>query len=190
RLAGAFCNIRMEYAPGTDFEVGNDLLLFDDLGRIGPSRTQELSRNQEETNPRTGPPAEKCVMVKYWIRGGLVPVGAKGPDGTAHPHAGTGFGMLQAVAWPLQGDGEQSTPGLRSRRAYHGAATHHVLELQQYAYDGARFRVLETRRFGYGDLLQGWSLSNPAMRNAIADGDDLLLRLSGNEIPNGVQPEG
>src|SRR5262245_8735996 len=66
RLAGAFCNIRMEYAPGTDFEVGNDLLLFDDLGRIGPSRTQELSRNQEETNPRTGPPAEKCVMVKYW----------------------------------------------------------------------------------------------------------------------------
>lgn len=34
-------------------------------------------------------------MVKYPMRGGLVPRGAR------HPHAGTGFGINQAFAWPI-----------------------------------------------------------------------------------------
>ena len=38
-------------------------------------------------------------MVKYPVRGGFIPLGAKLSDGTPHPHAGTGFGTSQAMAW-------------------------------------------------------------------------------------------
>ena len=181
RVAGMFCNIRMEHAPGTDFEVGNDLVLFDDPSRLSAAPALALSRNHEEINPRSEPP-ERSTMVKYWIRAGFVPFGAKrASDGAPHPHAGTGFGLCQAVSWPLYDREAEKTPGLRSRRSYREAASYQYLELQQYRYDGARCRVLSTTRVPYSELLEGWTLSNPAMGNAIADGDDLLLGLSGNE---------
>jgi hypothetical protein len=180
RLAGMFCNIRMEYAPGTDFEAGNDVVLFGDLARLGSARALPVSRNHREPNPNSRPPGEASVMVKYWIRGGFVPFGARRPDGSPHPHAGTGFGLCQAVSWPLDDRRSEQTPGLGSRRAFAGAESYQYLELQQYRYDGGEFRVLSTTRAAYGELLEGWVLSNPAMRNAIAAGDDLLLGISGN----------
>jgi hypothetical protein len=182
RLAGMFCNIRMEHAPGTDFEVGNDLVLFDDPAKLAAAPALPLSRNHEEVNPRSGPPPERSTMVKYWIRAGFVPLGARRASGGApHPHSGTGFGICQAVSWPLHDRDGEATPGLRTRRAYREAASYHYLELQQYRYDGVRFHVLSTTRLQYSELLAGWTLSNPSMGNAIPDGDDLLLGLSGNE---------
>ena len=94
----------MEYAPGTDFEVGTDMILLSDLSQLSAANALPVSRNHEEIKPNSGRPSENSVMVKYWIRGGFVPLGAKRQDGSSHPHAGTGFGFCWAISWPLYAD--------------------------------------------------------------------------------------
>jgi hypothetical protein len=161
--AAAFSNIRGK--RGHDFEIGADLIIFDDLGAISAQRAVVLTRNQAEPNPQAG--GAPALMVKYPIRGGFVPFGAKRPDGSPHPHAGTGFGTSQVEAWPAEAD-----------RPFKNTQVFAYMELQQYSYDGRVFRVDSTERIFYDELLSGWSLYNPGIANAIPDGDDLLQPLS------------
>lgn len=163
--AGLFCNIRAGFH---DFEAGNDLVLFGDTSNISADHAQMLNRNHKESHPRTGQPS---IMVKYPCRGGFVPLGAKREDGSAHPHAGTGFSVTQVLAWPLGGSG-----------AYRGSEHYEYLELQQYSYDGKAFRMLNTQRIQEDELLSGWVLSNPPIRNAIPDGNDLLMGMAGGKV--------
>jgi hypothetical protein len=163
RRGAAFCNIRGK--RGHDFEVGADVVVFDELGRIGAQDAVVLTRNTPEPNPNAaGTPA---LMVKFPVRGGFVPYGAKRLDGSPHPHAGTGFGTSQVEAWPAAAD-----------RPFKGAEAFEYMELQQYGYDGRTFRVDATERVPYHELLPGWTLYNPGISNAIPDGDDLLQPLS------------
>ncbi|MBT5872120.1 MAG: hypothetical protein HOH43_01775, partial [Candidatus Latescibacteria bacterium] len=98
-LAAAFCNIRRGDAPGADFEIGMDVVLFDDLNKVTADRAVPISRNHEAPNPRTSPPNAPSVMMKYPCAGGFVPLGARRPDGSPHPHAGTGFALINVVAY-------------------------------------------------------------------------------------------
>ena len=80
-------------------------------------------------------------MVKYPVAGGFVPAGAKRADGSPHPHAGTGFGLSTAQAWPQHDRDLGHNADRIGRRAYPGAQAHEYLELQQLSYDGSRFRA-------------------------------------------------
>ena len=51
RTAAVFCNIRRVNNPGVDFEVGTDVVLFDDLSNFKPLSIIPVSRNHEEPNP-------------------------------------------------------------------------------------------------------------------------------------------
>ena len=160
-----FCNIRGK--RGHDFEVGNDVILFDGV-EAGILETVPAVRNEVQDNPHTGKPSE---IVKYPTRGGFVPLGAKLSDGSPHPHAGTGFGVSLAMAWPMGGP-----------RAIEGPDRYLYLEVQQYRYEGQSFRVEATEAVPLGDLVSGWTITNGGLGNAVADGEALLLGMVGCQL--------
>src|SRR5438094_167995 len=55
-----FVNIRGN--RGHDFEIGTDAILFDNLSTIRAERALPVSRNHEETNPRSNPPGKPSIM--------------------------------------------------------------------------------------------------------------------------------
>ena len=69
-----------------DFVDGGDLILFDDLDSIGSGEVIPLTRNARL-------PGDSTIVIRGFPVGGFVPFGAKQEDGSAHPHAGTGFGL-------------------------------------------------------------------------------------------------
>ena len=164
--AGLFCGLRGK--RGHDFEVGTDVILFGDLAKISAEGAIPISRNHDEKNPNSDPPMTPSIMVKYPVRGGFVPYGAKLEDGSPHPHAGTGFGICQAIAWTAD-----------QNSVYPGEQMYAYVELYQLTYDDSGFQLIHTERIAYDGLLAGAVLANPGLTNAIADGEDLLFTMGG-----------
>ena len=162
KRAALFANIRGK--RGHDFEVGTDVVLFDDLDHVSTGERVRVSRNETATNPKSNPPGKPSILVKFPIRGGFVPLGAKRPDGSPHPHAGTGFGAAQIQGWTPDRDAP-----------FRGAETYDLTEVYQFAYDGRSFKVTRTDRFEFDRLLAGTRIHNPGLSAAVADGDDLLF---------------
>ena len=131
-----------------------------------------MTRNHSEPNPNTEPPGTPAIMVKYPVRGGFQPLGAKAPDGSPLPHAGTGFGMNQAIAWP---SGEPEGPPPYRVNYFRGAEGYQYLEVHQFSYDGQEFRVEKTERVSLTGMFAGWAVLDGAMTNAIPDGEDFLI---------------
>jgi hypothetical protein len=181
RTAAVFCNIRRVNNPGVDFEVGTDVVLFDDLANFKPLSIIPVSRNHEEPNPNANIPNEKAIMVKYPVAGAFVPWQAKRTDGGPHPHAGTGFGLSSAIAWPVDDRDVNFSADRVGRRQFMGKQSYGYLELQQYRYDGKAFRVTGQQKVFRTENLNGWNLLERPIRNGIPDGDDLLLAFSAKE---------
>lgn len=171
--AALFCNIRGN--RGHDFEIGTDVIVFEDAAAIRADHAVPISRNHEEKSPSSNPPGKPSIMVKYPISGGFVPLGAKRADGSVHPHAGTGYGFAVAEAWPRDGD-----------RAYPPSELYEYLELQQYAFDGKTFHVVNTERVETTGLVPGWRIEHPGVSHAVADGDDFLQAVRGSVAKNNV----
>ena len=166
KRAALFANIRGK--RGHDFEVGTDVVLFDDLDHVSTGERVRVSRNETATNPKSNPPGKPAILVKFPIRGGFVPLGAKRPDGSAHPHAGTGFGAAQVEGWTADRDAP-----------FKGPETYEFMEIYQFAYDGRSFQVTRSDRIEFDRLLAGTLLNNPGLSAALADGDDLLFPMGG-----------
>lgn len=176
--AALFCNVREGLAQGVDFEVGNDVIVFGEVSEIPTAKPVVLSRNHTERNPNSDPPGQPATMVKYPVRGGFVPLGAKRPDGTPHPHAGTGFGLSIAQAWKVLPPG----PPPYQQNSYRGKESLSYWELHHLVFDGEIMRVTSTDRLPVDQLLPGWFVPNGGMNNAISDGDDLLVAMNGRRI--------
>jgi hypothetical protein len=175
--AGIFLNRRLNGMGYTDFEAGTDLVLIRDLAAPpAPAAVVPLARNHEESYRRPDGRTIRVTMVKYPLRGGFVPLGARRPDGSPHPHAGTGFGMSFASAFAVDRKDGEGLPRF----------FHLYFEVQQYAYDGKRFRVLATEQLGFDRILPGWVLDGDGLSNAIPDGDDLLLPFRGGRSADRV----
>ena len=163
--AAVFCNLRVEGAPIVDFENGSDVVIFDSLDAISADNAIAISRNERPTDAD----GNERIVVKFPVIGGFVPVGALRADGTPHPHAGTGFGMCQAISFPVQENGYFSW----STERIHRCETH------QFSYDGTTFEAersddgLEEAHPVVGKT--PWKIMSPGITNAIPEGDDLLL---------------
>ena len=177
RKAAVICNIRGNH-PG-DFEVGTDFIPFDDLSRFQVDQAIPISRIEKGTNPNSQIPGEPCWLIKQWDRVGFIPLGAKRADGSAHPHAGTGFGINEVIAWPMRIRG--AAPGADDRPSdpYAGREWYGYHELHQFAYDGKQFRMLEKEFITYDRLLPDWILGSGGLTGAIPDGDDLIIPFTG-----------
>lgn len=164
--AAVFCNVRVEGVDMWDYENGTDVILFDDLAAIRADGAVTLSRNEREQ----GPDGKARLVLKFPMIGGFVPLGAKRADGTPHPHAGTGFGLCQALSFPVNDQGHFSWSDKFVHRC----------EVHQLTYDGRRFGSVRSAS-GLEQpypMAGAWRISAPGITNAIPDGDDLLLAVS------------
>jgi len=177
--AGVLCNIRRTVGERVDFEVGTDVILFDNLSAVSTAHAVPVSRNHEELNPKA---VENSIMVKYPVIGGFVPLGAKRSDGSPHPHAGTGFGICHAISWPM-GDRPEQVPGTNvfRYRAFGGEAAWSYFELHQFTYDGSRFEVGAPEPIARDRLLTGVTLGGFGLMPPMPDGDDFLFPMSSLE---------
>lgn len=161
RVAGLMVNIRRGGMSVVDLEIGNDLILIDDLGRIDPSGALALSRSETLPHPHTGEPN---FLAKYPASIGFVPAGARRPDGSPHPHAGTGFGLVSVLGMPADLSGGVT----KLQQPWQ------CFELQQYQFDGKTFQVTATETLGLDDFLPGWTIYNRPIGPPIPDGDDFI----------------
>ncbi|MFH1569567.1 MAG: hypothetical protein ABIL09_16340 [Gemmatimonadota bacterium] len=165
---GLAVNVRRGSVRTVDLEVGSDLVILDRLEPDGGERAAPLNRAHLGPHPRTG---RSVLFARYPVVGGFVPVGARRADGSPHPHAGTGFGLSQVIAFPT----DRTVGGhweLPEEEQYH------ALEVQQYRYDGARFEVVTAEMVPVDDWLPGWRRAAPGLCAAIPDGGDLLQAVS------------
>ena len=154
--AGLFCNIRRDGVRGIDYEIGSDVILFDDLSDIHSEDAIPLSRYEKTASSLT---------LKGPVVGGFVPLGAKLADGSPHPHAGTGFGMCWVLHYALDKNGDYNLRQYMERSS----------ELFQFAYDGKDFQILKKETVKPGTMLPEWDLLDNFITAAIPDGQDLFL---------------
>ena len=168
KKAALFCNIRVEGKGSIDFENGTDVILFDTLSDIRPDEAIPLSRNKMGAS---------SVTVKFPVGGGFVPFGAKQPDGSPHPHAGTGFGISHVISHTFDQNGRFDYREHNDR----------FIELFQFAYDGNEFRVLQKERVELEMLFSEWVFAGVGLTNAIPDGNDLLFPMTVKHDDAGVE---
>ena len=173
RTAAVLCNVRTVGTGHWDFEDGTDMIVFDDLAAIARQKRVVVARNEECRSPATG---KKRIAVTYPGNIGFVPLGAKRPDGTAYPDAGTGFGFSVALCYDLNDQGYFTMYQTPVERRY---------VVHQFAYDGQDFRVVKTEKKSAVAPLKtadgAWTITEPGMSAAIADGNDLLLAACAND---------
>jgi len=153
-------NIRMEGSGNIDFEIGTDVILFDDLNVISSENAVPASRFEQYDDPDHGP----VIVRKGPIIGGFVPFGALLADGSPHPAAGTGFGICWSIAHEMDENGRFEYTKYFERKAV----------LYQFRYDGEHFKVLSEEKIDASTLLTDWNLVGNFVTNAIPDGKDLL----------------
>ncbi len=168
RTAGLMVLRMTEETRNYGFLDGSDIVLLDELNPPRPEQIFAANRTEVVKGP---PGASPRLFLKSPLGGGFVPCRALRADGTAHPHAGTGFGLGPAHWFTFSDD----------RFSWGDPNRKDMNEIYQLAYDGKRFT---SRLSGVWDqngkdrLLigdTGWSILTYGLSNAIPDGDDLLL---------------
>ncbi len=167
--AGLIANIRSWGTCHFDLELGNDLIVLDNLDRNAGRSSVPLNRTGPHHDPETD---ETYFLSKYGMTGGFVPLNALRADGSPHPYAGTGFGICHVHGYETDDNGGliNGTPNCRL-----GASGFHRAEMQQYRFDGETFEVLDSRLFALDEFLRGWNAANFHLGGFVADGDDILL---------------
>jgi hypothetical protein len=173
--AAVFVGIRRGKQNVVDLEVGSDVVVFDSLKAIDRIRAAEFVRGHEMPHPRHG---QRIFVAKYPIGGGFVPLGAKRADGSPHPHAGTGFGLTNAIGFPVA-DKAKRAPEVKDR--------YDCMEVQQFFYHGKTFGVTASEVVEFTEIFPGWKINNRPLGTAIGDGDDLLFPAVGSV---GDDPQG
>ncbi|MFV1981313.1 MAG: sugar-binding protein, partial [Rhodothermia bacterium] len=168
--AALMANIRMIGSGNIDFEIGTDVIVFDDLDDITAESAIPISRYERRVDPEHG----DIIVRKGPVIAGFVPYGALRDDGSPHPHAGTGFGIGWAISHEIDKNGKFEYTEFIERYAMQ----------YQFAYDGDQFRVLEEKRIDASTLVPDWNIVGNFVTSGIPDGDDLLYVMVARE--NGV----
>lgn len=170
--AGLLCNLRTEGFPVGDFEAGMDAVIFDDAAKIARAKPVPVTRTTKYADRITGQPR---IVLKHGVKGGFVPLGARRPDGSPHPFAGTGVGLCEALDFPMKGNGYYD-----KREKTRGMVR--TTEVQHLAFDGKQLSVTGVETFTEANPLRvagtKWKIYCPSLRMGIPDGDDLLMAVA------------
>jgi hypothetical protein len=144
---------------GHDFEIGNNAFIFKELKDI--DERQAIPINRLDANYRLKTNGALAIQARYPVSGAFVPLGAKLPDGTSHPGAGTGFLFSGTLTFlPDRSDGHPDA-GREDR----------TIEFMQIRWDGKDLKVTQ-REF----LTQaaGVDVGRIAITNSLPDGAGFL----------------
>ncbi|MCX5660894.1 MAG: hypothetical protein NTW19_14410 [Planctomycetota bacterium] len=175
RTMGIMAMRTLEATPNYGYLDGSDVILLDDLVQPRPEQVFPATRNAIEPGPAGEPPQ---LQLRGPMLGGFVPLGALRPDGSPHPHAGTGFGIAQSQRFPFVDDRFQWSDPQRLD----------MNEAYQLAYDGKSFTTRLSHRWMQksGEPLRigdtDWAVLTDWLSTAIPDGDDLLLPTLGAKV--------
>ncbi|NMA42151.1 MAG: hypothetical protein GX946_02075 [Oligosphaeraceae bacterium] len=159
-------NIRACGVTAIDLEIGNDLLIADDL-QSGQYRVMPLDRYTFGPNPLTG---KEVLFAHYPKNLAFVPLGAKHADGTPHPYAGTGFIIGQILSFPIEAlDKSNCFDGIPEEEIFYG------LEIGQCTYDGKDFKIRDLQIRKISDFLPGMVIGGGSLGSIVPDGDDMLI---------------
>jgi hypothetical protein len=194
---GFMTQIRPGGAGTVDLSFGNDLLVTSDLNEFAISSRHVIDRPRYFQDPRDG---RDLVGSVHWNKGGFVPLGAKRPDGSPHPHGGTGFGGSVVVGYPAAYETKlaedvfenwedyEPTRGIENPVGKKSLAIHpfpyRETRLYQFRYDGECFDITRDEPFeleGFKPDI-GW-----ALRHDVPDGDDLLYPFTATPIGDDCQ---
>ncbi len=179
---GVSLNIRRTVADAYDIEIGSDLAIVRDPEFRRAESFQPLARSRVIAYKD----GKSYLLLSYPVTVGFAAIGATLPDGSPHPHAGTGFGYAHVQGVPCKPDGTLLGQGVIERVESKGVG---LVELSQYSYDGKEFRVESTELFDYDDLIPGgWTFCGGGLSNLIDDGDGgflggLVAKPTGSPLP-------
>lgn len=167
--AALMANLRTEGFPVGDFEAGVDGFVFDDRKKIAAGRPTVITRTTKYADRVTG---QWRIVLKHGTKGAFVPRGARRPDGSPHPHAGTGVTFCEALDFPMKGNGYYD-------KAAKTRGMVRTTEVQHLAFDGKALEVTGVETFTKSSPLRvagtKWQVYCPSLRMGIPDGDDLLM---------------
>jgi len=166
--AGLMAHIRIGQSPIVDLEEGTDMIVFERLEDVRPENARPIARLAEADHPRTG---ERLYMVTATM-GTFIPLGTLRPDGTPHPHAGTGFDCTMVMGYP------RSLAEKKDTHLDMKSDIHSFVRILQFAYDGKEFRVTDRQDIPHGEVLPGYRVIEHGWSEGVQSGDDLLFGLS------------
>lgn len=174
--AGFLLAQRPTPCPAIDFTAGTDLVLVREPRDFEAVPGVPLVRAEERVHPSS----KATVRMATWpLMGGFVPRGARLPDGSPHPAAGTGFGIARRFSVDLS-LGLEALWGAKDRLVDY--------LLCQFAWDGSELRTVSRDTVAPTDLLAGYRQSDWGLSGALPDGADLLQPVSGNLGDGPEQP--
>lgn len=184
---GFMTQIRPGGAGTVDLSFGNDLLVADARAPFQITARHRIDRSWRFRHPQTG---RDSITSVHWCKGGFIPLGARRPDGSPHPHAGTGFGGSEVVAYPADYTVRLAShiyPQLSAYTPTRGIANPlspkalsatpqpwRETRFYQFRYDGQIFRVSDPEAFQLPGYRAAPGHSMWALKGDIPDGDDLL----------------
>lgn len=170
---GFFINLRKDQPETYDLEIGTDFCFTRD------PQLRKFEGFMPLTQAEIVTPSEvdqKFLMVSYPIFAAFVPLGALLPDGTPHPHAGTGFALGIRLGRHCDDDGICAG----CTNPFQDDCYDEVIILQ-LAWDGERLSITdrETRSFftKAGEFKKTIDPRSP-LAGIVADGEDLLTGLT------------
>jgi len=184
RYAAVFVNRKYNGDGIVDLEDGNDLIIFDSLGGLSAENAIRISRTTQEVLCCRDGQEREMALVNYPVATGFVPRGALREDGSPHPHAGTGFVVVHAIAHEAVPQDVLNDPAklddwqaqVRAKKQKRDWPPYQHLEVQQHTFDGKRHAIVSSKRFQPEDLLPPHVFDGyMSLTTATSDGDDLLL---------------
>jgi len=148
---------------GGDLCVGNDAFIFQRLEDIQENRAIPL--NGPDPAYRLKATGKEAFLAKFPATGNIVPLGAKMPNGKAHP--GAGYGILISTGMTFNAD-----------RSSAGADSEVTFEIMQVRWDGKKFEVTQRT---FIETLLGKQLTGLSLSHFLIEGEYLLAPLSTKE---------
>lgn len=161
--AAIVINLRRTGQKGCDFELGNDIFLFDKPGEFTSSSPITFLRSFAGKHPVDG---SDVYFVRYDSMIGFVPEGELLPDGRPHPHAGTGFCMGTSITLPMEAVDSGACDVYSQNKGWFAIIT-------QMEYKDGTLHEKSRQIIKFMDYFQG--AVGPGLASVVFDGEDILV---------------
>ena len=129
----------MDEQGGPDLCVGNDAFVFEKISDIKAENAIPI--NRVETHYKLQTAEGYGFLAKYPLNGGIIPLGARLPDGRPHPAAGTGILVSDCLAFKSDLSDPVHQNGMASYNSWES-----MTEVIQVRWDGKKLHITDVQK--------------------------------------------